>query len=85
MNLPKFLVQRLGKEVVVAALKIQPSEFTENAHLTRMAPRTDYHSKRYGNSSAKVKSRKKWRDIKAGAVPPDTLYDLDDAIDRAGL
>lgn len=77
MNLPKWLVQKLGKEKVQELA----GEYTPTKHQVVSRPRNHACSTNTGKNAA----RKKWRNIRDGEVQPDTLYSLDDAIKKAGL
>jgi len=83
--LPKFLVQKIGKERIIEALNTPEPEFTKDSVVSHQKSRTDYHVKSYTNSDAKMKSKKKWRDIQSGVVPEDPLYSVEDALALAGL
>ena len=82
--LPKFLVQRVGKDKLVEALNKPQPEFVKDSIVPHLG-RPDYHVKSYTNSNAKTISKKKWRDIRAGVVPEDPLYSVEDALALAGL
>jgi hypothetical protein len=84
-NLPKFLVKKLGKEVVVEALHKVKQEFLADSTIPRMAPRVDYHIKNYPNSTAKQKGKQKWREIQTGERQEDPLYSVGEALEKAGL
>jgi len=77
MNLPKFLVQKIGKD----RLHAMAGGYTPTPHTVMSRPR----NRACPSHTGKVKARKKWRDIRDGIVQPDPLYSLDEAVDRAGL
>ena len=83
--LPKYLVEKLGADVIKAAVNRKEPEFLEGNVISRMKSRDDYHAKSYANSDAKMKAKKKWQGIRDGEIPPDTLYSVDDALSMAGL
>lgn len=83
MNLPKYLVQKLGKEQVSSLIVngIPLPEYPEKIN-------TPPDFKRIRNIPAgqsQLMSKKKWRDIKAGRCSPDILYSVDEALEKAGL
>jgi hypothetical protein len=83
MNLPKHLVQKLGKEQV-SSLIMNGVPLSE--HTIKINTPPDF--KRIRNIPAgqsQLMSKKKWRDIKAGRCSPDILYGVDEALERAGL
>ena len=83
--LPKYLVEKVGKDKIKAALQKQEPEFLEGNAISRMKPRDDYHVKSYANSDAKTKAKKKWQGIRDGEIPPDPLYSVSEALKKAGF
>lgn len=90
--LPKFLVQKLGKEKIIHAIKeSKPNALdpTNSPDYTRIRnpkrPPDFYSNSSTNNSKAAYHARKKWREIKCGARESDPLYSLDEALERAGL
>lgn len=70
-QLPKFLVDKLGKSVVQEAM-------TKNQCLKKP-------TRNVGCSNSRNSSRLKWKLIKEGKLPPDELYNPKTALEIAGL
>jgi hypothetical protein len=83
MNLPKWLVQKLGKERVSEL--VMSGEPLPPCDIRKVNTHPDYHNRAYASHVGKKKARKKWEQIHFGKLEPDPLYDVDEAIERAGL
>lgn len=81
-NLPKFLVEKIGKDRIVEALNTQPQEFVKDGTVVRN--KSDYSIATYRTSKSTA-AKKKWRGIRDGIIPPDPLYSVEDALAKAGL
>jgi len=77
MNLPKFLVQKIGKE----RLSEMAGEYVPTPHRIVSHRRNRACPSHYG----KHKAREKWKKINNGELQPDPLYSLEEALEKAGL
>jgi hypothetical protein len=82
-NLPKYLVERIGKDRIVEALNTSPQEFVKGGTIVRT--KSDYSIATYRTSKSTAAAKKKWRGIQSGLIPPDPLYSVEDALAKAGL
>jgi hypothetical protein len=83
MNIPKFLALKLGKErVAELAGKYKP---LPECDIKKMNTHPNYHDKEYPTHVSKNRSQRKWRAIQNGYIPPDPLYSVDEALEKAGL
>jgi hypothetical protein len=82
-NLPKYLVERIGKDRIVEALNASPQEFVKGGTIVRT--KSDYSIATYRTSKSTATSKKKWKNIQDGLIPPDPLYSVEDALAKAGL
>ena len=83
-NLPKYLVERLGKDVVKAALNKPEPEVIKDSCTPHIKP-TGAYAKTYNTSISTAASKKKWNEIKNRERPEDPLYSVEDALSLAGL
>jgi hypothetical protein len=83
MNLPKFLVQKLGKDHVSAL--ITAGNPLPKCDIPKVNTHADYKIRSFPSGRSKTEAKKRWRAKQEGKLQPDTLYSLDDAIERAGL
>jgi hypothetical protein len=77
MNLPKWLVQKLGKEKVTELA----GTYVPTPH--KVASRSSDRSSAL--STGKQAARRKYKNIQAGLVEPEPLYSVDEALEKAGL
>ena len=86
-RLPRFLVQRLGADVVKRAIAQGTETQSDNPVLPE--PRLSCHCQATGFCTgatvSKTASRRKWKRIQEGTLEPDKLYFLDEALKIAGL
>jgi len=83
MNLPKFLVQKLGKEAV--SKLITAGNPLPECDIPKINTHPDYKIRSFPSGTSRFESKKRWREKQAGILPEDELYSVDDAIGRAGL
>jgi len=82
MNLPKWLVQKLGKDEV--SRLITTGVPLPSCDIPKINTHKDYNIRSYPGNS-KVEAKKRWREKRAGILPEDALYSLDEAFEKAGL
>lgn len=80
-NLPKYLVQKIGKDKIMTLLKPNsPRPVLEITPITK-----DHRTRNYASGFGKQKAKSKWQAIQNGKMEPDVLYPVDEALERAGL
>lgn len=83
MNLPKWLVQKYGKDEV--SRLITTGSPLPSCDIPKFNTHKDYKIRSYPSGCSKLESKKRWREKQAGKLPEDKLYSVEDALDRAGL
>jgi hypothetical protein len=89
VNLPKFLVDKIGRDKLLEAMNQPVPEFPAIPDIMvqqrEEARREFYRTHGSPTGTARIEGRKRHNARASGKLPPMEVYSLDEAIEHAGL